>query len=176
MKLILRYLKNYKGLILLNLLGVFGFALVELGIPTIMAHVIDKGIAYNDISYVKRMGIIIVAISILGVMGTILLGYTSANISTKVVRDIRNDIFKKAQSFSHSEYDKFGISSMITRTTNDAFQVMQFTNTILKMAMLCPVMFIISLFMILKTSNKLSIILVVTLPLIIFGVFLRLYL
>ena len=172
MKLILRYLKNYKGLILLNLLGVFGFALVELGIPTIMAHVIDKGIAYNDISYVKRKGIIIVAISILGVMGTILLGYTSANISTKVVRDIRNDIFKKAQSFSHSEYDKFGISSMITRTTNDAFQVMQFTNTILKMAMLCPVMFIISLFMILKTSNKLSIILVVTLPLIIFGVFL----
>ena len=172
MKLILRYLKNYKGLILLNLLGVFGFALVELGIPTIMAHVIDKGIAYNDISYVKRKGIIIVAISILGVMGTILLGYTSANISTKVVRDIRNDIFKKAQSFSHSEYDKFGISSMITRTTNDAFQVMQFTNTILKMAMLCPVMFVISLFMILKTSNKLSIILVVTLPLIIFGVFL----
>ena len=172
MKLILRYLKNYKGLILLNLLGVFGFALVELGIPTIMAHVIDKGIAYNDISYVKRMGIVIVAISILGAMGTILLGYTSANISTKIIRDIRNDIFKKAQSFSHSEYDKFGISSMITRTTNDAFQVMQFTNTILRMAMICPVMFVISLFMILKTSAKLSIILVVTLPLIVFGVFL----
>ena len=172
MKLILRYLKNYKGLILLNLLGVFGFALVELGIPTIMANVIDKGIAYNDISYIKRMGIVIVAISILGVMGSILLGYTSANISTKVVRDIRNDIFKKAQSFSHSEYDKFGISSMITRTTNDAFQVMQFTNTILRMAMICPVMFVISLFMILKTSAKLSIILVVTLPLIVLGVYL----
>lgn len=172
MKLILKYLKKYKGLILLNLLGIFGFALVELGIPTIMANVIDKGIAYNDISYIKRMGIVIVAISILGVMGSILLGYTSANISTKVVRDIRNDIFKKAQSFSHSEYDKFGISSMITRTTNDAFQVMQFTNTILRMAMICPVMFVISLFMILKTSAKLSIILVVTLPLIVLGVFL----
>ena len=107
MKLILKYLNRYKGLVLLNIIGVLGFALVELGIPTIMATVIDKGIAYNDISYIKRMGIVIVAISILGVMGSILLGYTSANISTKVVRDIRNDIFKKAQSFSHSEYDKF---------------------------------------------------------------------
>ena len=85
MKLILRYLKKYKGLVLLNLVGVFGFALVELGIPTIMADVIDKGIAYNDIGYIKRMGLVIVAISILGVIGTILLGYTSANISTKVI-------------------------------------------------------------------------------------------
>lgn len=172
MKLILKYLKNYKGFILLNLLGVFGFALVELGIPTIMADVIDKGIAYNDISYIKRMGVIIVAISILGVMGTVLLGYTSATISTKVVRDIRNDIFKKAQQFSHSEYDKFGVSSMITRTTNDAFQVMQFTNTILRMAMICPIMFVLSLFMILKTSVKLSGVLLITLPLIVLGVFL----
>ena len=170
MKLILKYLKNYKGFILLNLLGVLGFALVELGIPTIMADVIDKGIAYNDLDYIKKMGLIIVTISILGAMGTILLGYTSALISTRVVRDIRNDIFKKAQQFSHSEYDKFGVSSMITRTTNDAFQVMQFTNTILRMAMICPVMFIISLFMILNTSVKLSGILVVTLPLIVLGV------
>lgn len=172
MKLILRYLKKYKGLVLLNLVGVFGFALVELGIPTIMADVIDKGIAYNDINYVKKMGFVIVVISILGAMGSILLGYTSANISTKVVRDIRNDIFKKAQEFSHTEYDKFGISSMITRTTNDAFQVMQFTNTILRMAMICPVMFILSLFMILKTNVRLSLILVITLPLIVLGVFL----
>ena len=170
MKLILKYLKNYKGFILLNLLGVLGFALVELGIPTIMADVIDKGIAYNDLDYIKKMGLIIVTISIVGAMGTILLGYTSALISTRVVRDIRNDIFRKAQQFSHSEYDKFGVSSMITRTTNDAFQVMQFTNTILRMAMICPVMFIISLFMILNTSVKLSGILVVTLPLIVLGV------
>ena len=172
MKLILKYLNRYKGLVLLNILGVLGFALVELGIPTIMATVIDKGIAYNDISYIKRMGIVIAIISVLGVMGSILLGFTSAKISTSVVRDIRNDIFKKSQEFSHSEYDRFGISSMITRTTNDAFQVMQFTNTILRMAMICPIMFIISVFLILSTSVRLSAILSVTLPLIVLGVYL----
>ena len=172
MKLILKYLNRYKGLVLLNIIGVLGFALVELGIPTIMATVIDKGIAYNDISYIKKMGTVIVIISVLGVMGSILLGFTSAKISTSVVRDIRNDIFKKSQEFSHSEYDRFGISSMITRTTNDAFQVMQFTNTILRMAMICPIMFIISVFLILSTSVRLSAILSVTLPLIVLGVYL----
>lgn len=75
MKLILKYLKNYKLLIILNVISVFGFALVELGIPTIMAEVIDNGIANNDITYIKQKGILIAIISIIGVLGTILLGY-----------------------------------------------------------------------------------------------------
>ena len=106
MKLILKYLKNYKSIFILNVISVFGFALVELGIPTIMAKVIDIGIINNDISYIKKMGLLIVVISIVGVMGTILLGYCSSKISTGITKDIRNDIFKKAQEFSHTEYDE----------------------------------------------------------------------
>ena len=170
MKLILKYLKNYKLLIILNIISVFGFALVELGIPTIMASVIDNGIANNDIHYIKVKGILIAIISIIGVLGTILLGYCSSKISTCITRDIRNDIFKKSQEYSHSEYDKFGVSSMITRTTNDAYQLMQFTNTLLRTALLTPVMFGVSLFMILKTSASLSIVLAITVPFIILGV------
>ena len=170
MKLILKYLKNYKLLIILNVISVFGFALVELGIPTIMAEVIDNGIANNDITYIKQKGILIAIISIIGVLGTILLGYCSSKISTGLTRDIRNDIFRKAQEYSHSEYDKFGVSSMITRTTNDAYQLMQFTYTLLRTALLTPVMFGVSLFMILKTSVSLSIVLAITVPFIILGV------
>ncbi|MGG7078170.1 ABC transporter ATP-binding protein [Clostridium sardiniense] len=170
MKLILRYLKNYKLLFIINVISVFGFALVELGIPTIMAKIIDIGIVYNDIPYIRKMGIIIVVISIIGSMGTILLGYCSSKISTSVTRDIRNDIFEKAQEFSHSEYDKFGISSMITRTTNDAFQLQQFVNTVLRVALITPIMFTISLIMIIRTSLPLSLVLAVTIPFIIAGV------
>lgn len=172
MKLILKYLKNYKLILILNVISVFGFALVELGIPTIMAKVIDTGILYNDISYIKRMGLVMVAISIVGVLGTILLGYCSSKISTGITRDIRNDIFKKAQGFSHTEYDKFGVSSMITRTTNDPFVILQFTNTLLRIALITPVMFTISLIMILKTSLSLSIVLAIVIPIIILGVIL----
>lgn len=170
MKLILKYLKNYKPFIILNIISVFGFALVELGIPTIMAKVIDNGIINNDINYIKRMGLIIAFISIIGVIGIILLGYCSSRISTGITRDIRNDIFKKAQEFSHTEYDKFGVSSLITRTTNDAFVLLQFTNTLLRTALLTPVMFTVSLIMILRTSLSLSLILAVVIPFIILGV------
>ncbi|CUP63142.1 MAG: ABC transporter ATP-binding protein [Clostridium baratii] len=171
MKLILHYLKRYKGLFALNVISVFGFALVELGIPTIMAKIIDVGILNNDIPYIKKMGLIIIAISLIGSCGTILLGYCSSKISTSITRDIRNDIFEKAQKFSHSEYDKFGISSMITRTTNDAFQLQQFVNTILRAALITPIMFIVSLVMIVRTNLKLSVVLGVTIPFIVLGVY-----
>lgn len=170
MRLILKYLKNYKLFIALNVISVFGFALVELGIPTIMSKIIDNGIMNGDTSYVKNMGLIMALISVLGVLGTVLLGFCSSKISSSITRDIRRDIFIKSQEFSHTEYDKFGVSSMITRTTNDAFVLLQFTNTFLRLGFLTPVMFTISLIMILKTSLPLSVILAVTIPFIIIGI------
>ncbi|MGL4772660.1 MAG: ABC transporter ATP-binding protein [Clostridium sp.] len=170
MKLIFKYLKNYKLFLIINIISVFGFALVELGIPTIMAKVIDVGILNSDINYVKKMGLIIGVISFLGVFGTVILGFCSAKISTGITRDLRNDIFKKAQEFSHAEYHKFGVSSMITRTTNDAYVLLQFTNTLLRTALLTPVMFTISLVMILRTNPSLSLVLAVTIPFILIGV------
>lgn len=171
MRLILKYLKNYKMIFVLNFISVFGFALVELGIPTIMAKIIDRGIIENNVAYIKNMALVMIVISIVGALGTILLGYCSSRISTGITRDIRNDIFKKAQEFSHTEYDKFGVSSMITRTTNDPFVILQFVNTLLRMALITPIMFIISLFMILRTSFSLSVVLAVVIPIIILGVF-----
>ena len=55
MKLILHYLKRYKKLVLLNIVSVFGFALVELGLPTIIADMIDHGVTYQNESYLYSM-------------------------------------------------------------------------------------------------------------------------
>ena len=171
MKLILHYLKNYKLLFFINVLSVFGFALVELGIPTIVAQMIDVGVMQQDQDYIYQMGLVILIISILGVAGTILLGYCCARISTAITRDIRNDIFRKAQQFTAHEFNQFGISSMITRTNNDAFQIRMFVNVLLRTALMTPVMFIISFIMTARASLPLSGIIAATIPLIIFGVF-----
>ncbi len=171
MKLILHYLKNYKLLFFINVLSVFGFALVELGIPTIVAQMIDVGVMQQDQDYIYQMGLVIAIISILGVAGTILLGYCCARISTAITRDIRNDIFRKAQQFTAHEFNQFGISSMITRTNNDAFQIQMFVNVLLRTALMTPVMFIISFIMTARASLPLSGIIAATIPLIIFGVF-----
>lgn len=170
MSFILHYLLKYKKLLCLNVISVFGFALVELGIPTIIAQMIDVGVANGDSVYILKMGGFIVLISVIGVCGTILLGYCCAKISTAITRDIRNDIFAKAQTFSHSEFNKFGISSMITRTNNDAFQIQMFVNVILRTALLTPVMVVVSVFLTIRTSMELSWIILATMPVIILGV------
>ena len=170
MKLILRYLKRYKGLFILNVCSVFGFALVELGIPTIISDMIDNGVMYGNTDYLLKMGLLITVISIIGVGGTILLGYCCAKISTSVTRDIRNDVFEKVQSFSHHEMNQFGVASLITRTNNDAFQIMNFLNIILRTALLTPVMIIVSFSLTIAASLKLSLIIASTVPVIIIGV------
>lgn len=172
MGLILRYLKRYKKLFVGNLISVFGFALVELGIPTIVALMIDVGVANSDSNYVLQMGGVIVLISIVGVFGTIMLGYFCSKISTSITRDIRNDIFTKAQGFTANEFNQFTISSMITRTNNDAFQIQQFVNVLLRTALMTPVMFIISFVMTATTSLPLSLIIAATVPCIVIGVIL----
>ncbi len=170
MKLIIHYLKNYKKMFLLNAFSVLGFALVELGIPTIVAMMIDSGVNRGDTDYIWKMGILIVAISLTGVAGTILLGYCCAYLSTSVTRDIRNDIFRKTQEFSHSEFHDFGISSLITRTGNDAFQIQMFMNVLLRTALMTPVMMAGSIFLVLRASLSLSAVILSTVPLIVIGV------
>ncbi|MCD7839336.1 MAG: ABC transporter ATP-binding protein/permease [Erysipelotrichaceae bacterium] len=170
MKLILYYLKRYKKWLLLDMISVLGFALVELGLPTIISNMIDGGITNNDINYLHQMWALAIMIAIIGVLGTISLGYCSARISTSITCDIRNDIFSKVQSFSPAEFDKFGISSLITRTNNDAYQIQLFVNTLLRTALLTPVMVIVSFALTLTTSLELSLIIVATLPFIVIGV------
>lgn len=169
-KLIINYMKQYKKLFFLNLISVFGFALVEIGIPTIVAKMIDVGVMTGDQSYLYRMGGLIFLISVLGVCGTLSMGYCCAKISTSVTRDVRNQVFEKIQTFSRSEYNSFGTSSLITRTNNDAFQIQMFVNVILRTALLTPVMIAVSFFMTIQASVELSLIILATVPVIVLGI------
>lgn len=172
MRLMLSYLKSYKGLVFLNFISVFGFALTELGIPTIISRMVDGGVASGDREYLLKMGGLIALISVVGILGTVVLGYCGARISTAVTCDIRNDLFEKVQSFSHREMNQLGVSSLITRTSNDALQIMNFMNIILRTAMLTPVMIVVSFTLIIMSSVKLSMIIAATVPFIILGVIL----
>ena len=172
MRLMLSYLKSYKGLVFLNFISVFGFALTELGIPTIISRMVDGGVASGDREYLLKMGGMIALISVVGILGTVVLGYCGARISTAVTCDIRNDLFEKVQSFSHREMNQLGVSSLITRTSNDALQIMNFMNIILRTAMLTPVMIVVSFTLIIMSSVKLSLIIAATVPFIILGVIL----
>ena len=170
MKLIFHYMKSYKRYLFLNFLGVCSFALAELGIPTLIARMINNGIMTGDRGYILYMGGILLTVATVGALGSILLGWCGSKISTAVTRDIRNDVFRKVQSFSPSEMNRFGVSSLIVRTGNDAFQIQMFVNVLLRTAMLTPMMILFSFSLTFMTSVPLSLVILATLPIILLGV------
>jgi ABC-type multidrug transport system, ATPase and permease components len=170
LKLMWRYTMRYKKLLFADFICVFGFILIELGLPTILARMIDKGIIPRDMDYIYQQGIWMVVITIIGVAMNILLGYFGARITTNIVRDIRDDLFEKIQTFSHSEYESIGVSSLITRTTNDAYQIMLFMGNILRLGFMTPVMFIASLYMVMRTSPSLGMYVLGALPFLLLAV------
>lgn len=165
-----RYTMRYKKLLFADFICVFGFILIELGLPTILARMIDKGVIPRDMDYIYQQGIWMVVITIIGVAMNILLGYFGARITTNIVRDIRDDLFEKIQTFSHSEYESIGVSSLITRTTNDAYQIMLFMGNILRLGFMTPVMFIASLYMVMRTSPSLGMYVLGALPFLLLAV------
>jgi ATP-binding cassette subfamily B multidrug efflux pump len=172
MKLMLRYTLRYKKLLLFDFISVFGFILIELGLPTILAMMIDKGIGNNDFNYVQKMGILMIAITVVGIVMSISLRYSSSQITSRMVAAIRDDLFEKIQSFSHSEYEQIGVPSLITRTTNDAYQIMLFMQNILTTGFMTPMMFGMSLYLIIRTSPGLGIYVLLALPILLLAVIL----
>lgn len=170
MKLMWHYTMRYKKLLLADFICVFGFILIELGLPTILARMIDNGIQKNDFEYVKQQGLLMIGITIIGVIMNIMLGYFGARITTHIVQDIRNDLFEKVQTFSHHEYESLGVSSLITRTTNDAYQIMLFMGNVLRTGFMTPMMFIVSLVMVVRTSPFLGLFVLGALPILLVAV------
>ena len=170
MKLMWHYTMRYKKYLVLNFICVFGFILIELGLPTILARMIDVGIRNNDFDYVKQQGIFMIIITVIGIIMNILLGYFGSRITTNIVADIRDDLFKKIQSYSHQEYETLGVASLITRTTNDAYQIMLFLQNILRIGFMTPMMFVVSLYMVMRTSVSLSLYVIGALPLLLIAV------
>ncbi|MDU5336252.1 ABC transporter ATP-binding protein [Enterococcus sp.] len=172
MKLMLRYTLRYKKLLLFDFISVFGFILIELGLPTILAMMIDKGIGNNDFTYVQKMGILMIAITVVGIIMSISLRYFSSQITSRMVAAIRDDLFEKVQTFSHSEYEQIGVPSLITRATNDAYQIMLFMQNILTTGFMTPMMFGMSLYLIIRTSPGLGMYVLLALPILLLAVIL----
>lgn len=161
---------KHKGLLLCNFICVFGFILIELGLPTILAQMLDVGVANKDYDYIKKMGILMIVVILVGIVLNILLTYFGSKITNKIIMGMRDDMFDNIQTFSHNEYEELGVSSLITRTTNDAYQVMLFLGMILRTGLMTPLMFIASLYMIIRTSPSLSIFVFISVPLLLLGV------
>ncbi len=172
LKLMFHYTMKNKRWLFFNFICVFGFILIELGLPTLLARMIDVGIVNNDAEYVHNMGLAMIAIVVVGIVMNIMLGYFTTQITSKMTADIRDDLFEKIQTYSHNEYEQIGVSSLITRVTNDAYQIMLFMQNILRIGFMAPMMFGVSLYMVVRTAPRLGWYVLGALPFLLLGVIL----
>jgi ATP-binding cassette subfamily B multidrug efflux pump len=89
--------------------------------------------------YILRIGGLMLLISLLGGACTIAVGFLASKTSSGVARDIRKEVFKKVESFSSIEFDKFSTASLITRSTNDVTQLQMVIGMIMRMVFYAPI-------------------------------------
>ena len=165
------YLKKYPKWLLLDILGALLFVVVNLGLPTALARMIDQGITPADKQDLYFWAFIMFIIVLLGIVGRITLAYASGRLTTTMIRDMRNDMYDKLQEYSHHEYKKIGVSSLVTRMTSDAFVLMQFAEMSLRMGIVTPLMMVSSVIMVLVTSPSLAWIVVFAIPFLILVIY-----
>ena len=158
------YLKRYPKWLILDFLGAIFFVIVNLGLPTVLARMIDQGINQGNEEKLYFWAIVMLVIIVLGTFGRVVLSYAASKLTTNMVKDMRNDVYAKLQEYSHHEYEQIGVSSLVTRITSDAFVLMQFAEQTLKLGVITPMMMLSSILMIFLTSPSLAWIVAFSVP------------
>lgn len=171
MKLIWTYLKRYPKWLVLDVIGALTFVVVNLGLPTALARMIDQGVTVGNKDKVYFWALVMLVVIILGMIGRVILTYAAGKITTNMIKDMRNDMYDKLQQYSHQEYEQIGVSSLVTRMTSDAFILMQFAEQTLRMGVITPLMMISNVVMILVTSPTLAWIVAVAIPFLVLVVY-----
>jgi ATP-binding cassette, subfamily B, multidrug efflux pump len=192
-----RFLKPYRVPIMILIILVFLQSLTELALPTLMADIVQNGIlkmnipthvtdihdlstdqlqeigiTFGNIPYIWNMGAVMLLVALLGGICTILVSFISSRVSTGMGRNMRELLFSQVMRFSLHEMDRFGTSSLITRTTNDIQQTQMVTLMVLRMVIAAPMMAVGGIIMALQKNRSLSSIFLIILPVIALIIFL----
>ncbi|MCI7146467.1 MAG: ABC transporter ATP-binding protein/permease [Clostridiales bacterium] len=156
MKTTVKYYKKYIPLIALVVVLVCGQALGELALPKLMSGIIDNGIVASDMAYIRKAGLIMIAVAAATLIFSVSGGVVASVTAARTARDLRHDLFRKVTGFAAAEFDSFSTASLITRTTNDIQMIQQATVMMLRMLLFAPIMGAGAVYMALKTSVSLS--------------------
>lgn len=110
----------------------------------------------KQVRYIVMKGLEMLGIALLGVLAAVLVGFFASRISSGVAKQMRSDVFRKVESFSNTEFDKFSTASLITRTTNDVTQVQMLISIGLRLMCYAPIMGVGGIIFALQKSVSLS--------------------
>lgn len=175
MKKLLRFMKHYKKETVLAPLFKMLEASFELFVPLVMAAIVDAGIKNADITYIFKMGLVLVALALIGLATAATAQYFSARAAVGFAAELKHALFEHIQSMNYAETDKTGTSTLITRLTSDVNQVQSGVNLVLRLFLRSPIVVFGAMIMAFTIDVKAALIFVVTIPalsVVVFGIML----
>nr|WP_122012546.1 ABC transporter ATP-binding protein [Maliibacterium massiliense] len=167
MKRIFKELSRFKLELLLVILSVFGTVYGNLSLPNYLSRIINEGIARQDTALILNTGLIMLGFTLLAMVCNVLTGLFASRIAMGLGRNVRSQVFAKVQHFSQEEFDHFSTASLITRTNNDILQTQNFMVMFLRIILMAPIMCIGGVAMAYAKSPTMSMVLLVSIPLLI---------
>ena len=175
LRALLKYLRNYKKETVLAPLFKLLEASFELFVPLVMAAIIDHGIGQADGVYVLKMGGVLIALGLIGLICSITAQYFAAKAATGFSTELRHELFEHIQKLSYTKMDTIGTSTLITRITSDINQVQSGVNLVLRLFLRSPFIVFGAMVMAFTVDVKAALVFVVAIPLlslVVFGIML----
>lgn len=175
MKKVLEFLKPYKLQLTIGPFFKLSEAVLEILIPTLMAMLIDNGINAANRPYVLRMGLFMLCTATAGVLFAYICQYSASLASQGFGTDVRNAMYKKIGTLSHSQLDRLGTPSLINRITVDVNQLQYAVAMLIRLVIRAPFLCVGGLVMAMILDLKLSVIFMIVIPAFIILLFLVMF-
>ena len=168
-KRLAKCIREYKLYTILAPVAIILEVVMEVLIPMLMAKLIDYGIEPGNMPYILKMGAVLVACALVSMFFGAFAAWSSSRASAGFAKNVRHDLFHKVQTFSFSNIDKFSPASIVTRLTTDVTRVQMAFMMLIRMALRSPFMLIFSLLMSFTINVRLSLVFLVCVPILAFG-------
>ncbi|WP_283606809.1 ABC transporter ATP-binding protein [Faecalispora anaeroviscerum] len=166
MRELTKYLKKYRKQVILGPIFKLIEAIFELIIPIVTAQIIDEGVHRGDISYIWKMGGVMLLLGVVGLCSTLVCQKMAAMASQGFGTVLRSELFQHINTLSYAEIDRFGTPSLITRLTNDVNQLQLAVAMLIRLVVRAPFLAIGAVVMAMTIDVPLALIFVVATPLI----------
>ncbi|NLJ80058.1 MAG: ABC transporter ATP-binding protein [Firmicutes bacterium] len=159
------YLQKYGKFFLLSTAFLVVESVCDLLQPTIMARIVDLGVANRDLDLVLHLGTRMVLVAGLGALGAVGRNLISSNVSQRFGADLRSDLFTKVQRLSLEGLSRFETASLITRLTNDITQMQEFVHRLMRVFIRAPILALGAAIMSVYLSPQMAVVLAAVIPL-----------
>ena len=139
-------------------------AIASLYLPTLNADIINNGVVTGDTAYIVRTGALMLGVTLLFAVAAVIAVYWGSRVAMGFGRDVRGALFRRVESFSQAEVNRFGTPSLITRTTNDVQQVQMVVLMMLNVVISAPITCIGGIILALRLNVPLSGVILVAIP------------